>query len=447
MKLRGEVLRDLINKGDRVLVAVSGGADSMCLLHLVKEWKSEVDFYFAAVHVNHNLRGSEAKRDEEFVSLYCEKNNIDFISKSVDVLPYADKNQLTVEEAARELRYAAFDEVKKEFNFNKIAVAHNEDDQTETILMHIARGSSLKGARGMGKEVRYIIRPLIDFSRKEIEKYNKEHNVPCIFDSTNDDTSYRRNYIRKEIIPAFKRVYPGFSEAICTFSGHCREDDEFIESLVPYELIVKRKDEIRLLSDVYSLHISLKTRIIKRAFELLNIYADIEQKHILSIAELFKRRTGASISLPHGLYAIKEYDGIVISARKQITASKEIVFALGETIFDGFGKIYISEITDKDVARLGDGNHYLDKAKLPLGAVWRTRRDGDMFAKLGSGKKKLNDYFTDKKVPKRERDSVPVLAAGSNILAVAGLDISENAKITGKTKNIVKIVYQKDAKA
>ncbi len=444
MELDSNALNAYVFKGDRVVVACSGGADSMCLLSLMMEKQKDTDFELVVLHVNHNIRDEEADRDEKFVRDFCEKNKIKFVCKTVKALEYAKKFNKSIEQGARELRYDAFAKVLEEENANKIAVAHHKDDQAETILMHILRGSSIKGASGMASVSGNIIRPLLEFSRKDIEEYNKHHGVLSVEDSTNSDVNYRRNFLRHQVLPEIEKIYPGAINALCEFAKRCKVDDDFIESQVPEKFIVSGKNEVKILQEADEKADAVKMRLVKKAFEKLGIFADIEQKHMKAVCELFKMKSGSSVSLPCSLYGIKVYDGVIISKRKKHEKQTEQPFVLGELTFKNFGKIYAINITDKQDPEFGDGNHYLDFAKIPFSAVWRTRKDGDLFTKFGSGTKKLNDYFTDKKVERNKRDLIPVLAVGNKILAVAGMDISENVKITSKTEQIIKIIYAKE---
>lgn len=441
MSLDFNVLNPFVFKNDKVIVACSGGADSMCLLSLMMEKQKQTDFEIVVLHVNHNIRDGEAQRDADFVKDFCEKNNLKFVLESVKALEHAKKNKKTVEQSARELRYDVFKKVLEKENANKIAVAHHKDDQAETILMHIFRGSSLKGASGMSSVSGNIIRPLLDFSREDIGKYNEIHKIENIEDSTNSDVNYRRNFIRKEVLPKIEEIYPGAIGSICEFAKRCKVDDDFIMGQIPQNSFDLKKNEIKIYQSVDNFQDAVKIRAIKLAFEKLGFFADIEQKHLRAVSELFKMKSGSKISLPMSLYASKVYDGVVISKHKKQELMQEEKFVLGELEFKGFGKICSFDITDKQDPEFGDGNHYVDFAKIPFSAVWRMRKDGDVFAKFGSGTKKLNDYFTDKKVERSLRDNIPVLAVGNKILVVAGLDISENVKISSKTEQIVKIVY------
>lgn len=441
MGISCKIIEGYLTQNDKILVGVSGGADSMCLLDVLQKAQQHMNFQLIAVHVNHKLRGEESNRDELFVKKYCEQKGIAFIAKSIDVEKHAKKYAKSIEQAARELRYALFDEIMQKEKATVLAVAHHKDDQAETVLMHIARGSSLKGARGMALKSGYILRPLLNFTRKDIEQYNKENKVPSIKDSSNDDINYSRNFFRHKVIPDMEKVYPDVVNAVCKFADKCAMDDDFINSCIPAKLIVCGDDYVKILNQVGNMHFAISSRIIKNAFEQLGAYYDIEQKHILQIIELFKMKNGNKISLPFKMIAFKEYDGIVITFKKLVSDEAIFPFVIGETVIPEYGEIKTSLLSEIEFPEFGDGNHYVDFESIPADSVWRKRQDGDIFAKIGSGNKKLNDYFTDKKIPQRLRDQIPILAHGNKILLIAGLDISDSVKITGGTSSIVKITY------
>ena len=443
MKVSCKVFDGLITKNDRVLIGVSGGTDSMCLLHLLSKARQEIGFEIIAVHINHKLRAEESDRDEDFVKEYCEKNDIKLVCKSVDVLNHAKKYGKTVEQAARELRYEVFESIMQKEKATMLAVAHHKDDQAETVLMHIARGSSLRGAMGMQIKSGNIIRPLLNFTRQDIEEYNKENKIPSVKDSSNDDVNYNRNYIRHKVIPALGKIYPDVVNSLYKFASKCAIDESFIQSVVPYNLVEVSEKAVKIKAEVDGLHQAIKTRIAKYAFERLGAYFDIEEKHILEVLELFKMKNSSKINLPFKITAYKEYDGVVLTLNKFEITNSVYQFAKGKTVVKGYGEIHVKVLTEKQSPEFGDGNHYVDFESIPTTAVWRTRQDGDVFAKIGSGTKKLNDYFTDKKIPVRLRDSIPVLASENKVFVVAGLDISDSVKITAGTDIIAQISYVK----
>ena len=269
MALDHRVLSDVINEGDCIVVGVSGGADSMCLLDLLCKHKSICNYQLFVVHVNHHIRDKEAERDEKFVERWCQEKKISFICKHINTIEYAKQNSMTTEQAARELRYKVFDEEIKKLKANKLFVAHNKDDQAETILMHIARGSSMRGARGMAKNKKNIYRPLLAYSRTEIELYNRSNGVDFVTDSSNLENKYTRNRIRREVLPKFKEAYPNIVDSLCLFAERCSRDDSFIEGLVPYKLLSVNKDSATINIEIVNLHYALSSRLIKKLLKKL----------------------------------------------------------------------------------------------------------------------------------------------------------------------------------
>lgn len=441
MTLDFNVLRKYIIKNDKVLVGVSGGADSMCLLDLVYKYSKLVDFEFCAIHINHHIRDKEAKRDEDFVKQYCLNNGIDCKVIHIDAKQYAVGQGKTVEQAGRELRYQEFNKELEQRGASKILVAHHSGDQAETILMHISRGSSMKGARGMLEKNGNIVRPLLQFSKEQILEYIENNGIPCIEDSSNQETKYARNFVRLEVLPKLKELYPDIEKTLCAFASHCSRDEDFIESILPKNIVIENKGKVYISKDIINTHMAVSTRLVKKAFEMLQVFADVEEKHIMMVLQLFELKNGSEISLPHNVIAFKEYDNVALVLGKKKNKITENIFTLGETKIKGYGSIFAVDITGKQDPEFGDGNHYVDYQKIPMNAVWRTRQEGDVFSKLGAGSKKLADYFTDKKVPKRIRDLIPILAVGNKVLVVAGFDISDWVKISADTEQIVKLIY------
>jgi len=433
-------LSTLIKKGDKVMVGLSGGADSMCLLDLVAKFNTNLEFDFFAVHINHGLRDLEAQRDQDFVVEYCQKNKIKIICKNIKTKEYARKNNKTIEQAGRELRYKTFKEVLENEGANKLLVAHHKNDQVETVLMHICRGSSLSGARGMELENNKVVRPLLNYTRAEIEGYIQSNNIPFIEDSSNSDINYTRNYIRHNVLPNLEKIWPNVVNSIANFAEKVKEEDDYIDSLVPVTLLVIKNTKVTIKQEAEKLKLPILLRLIRKAFESLGKLVDIEKKHLLQVVELFVMKNGSQISLPNGLVAFKEYNGVVIAEKSKNVLRVKNQFVVGCIEVEGFGQICCQKIESEEV-QFGNGCHYVDLDKIPVSAIWRTRADGDVFAKLGSGTKKLNDYFIDKKISKQERDSIPILCDGNKVLVVAGYDVSENVKIDSSTDNIVKITY------
>lgn len=421
----------------RVLVAVSGGADSMALLSLMLNLQKDINFYMEVIHINHNLRGVESDDDERLVVAFCKDKKIPCVVRSVDVITNKNKNKQTLEQAARNLRYMEINKYKELNKFDFVIIAHNNDDNAETILMHICRGSGLRGATGI-KENDKILRPLLDYSKEEIVEYVNQNKIPFREDSSNKDTRYVRNFIRHEILPKLEEIYPNVKENLSRFAEIARLDDEFVNENVDYNVIKKQNNLIKLHISVFDQKEPIINRIIYKVINELNIFADIEHKHLKLIKELSNMKNGNYICLPHNLNVYREYDYLVFTL-KDIKHEKTdyCLYKVGETKFNGFS-INICEVSSDEV-EFGDGNLYFDLDSIPNDSVFRAKKDGDVIHKLNSGTKNFSDYLTDKKVPLRSRNNITVLAHEDKVLLALGLDISDDIKITSSTNRIGKL--------
>lgn len=218
----------LIKAGERVGVAVSGGSDSMALLSMLKSLKEKLNIELFVLHINHSIRGEESDRDEQFVQDFCKENGLPFYCKRVDALGYTQENKLSLEQGARILRYHAFAKFKQELNLDVICLAHHKEDQAETLLMHIGRGSGLKGLVGMEYKNSYFARPLLCLNKQEIMDFLKSNLIAYVDDSTNQDDEYSRNFVRHNLIPAYKEKYSGVVDNLCSLSAMAKETNEFL---------------------------------------------------------------------------------------------------------------------------------------------------------------------------------------------------------------------------
>ena len=423
---------DLIAKGDRVGVAVSGGSDSMALLTFLESISNQAGFSIVALHINHGIRKG-ARKDAGFVAKYCKENNIEHISTVVDVPAHAKRHKIGIEQAARELRYEALSEIATRKKLNKIALAHHQADQAETILMHIFRGSGAAGAKGMEPKRGIYIRPFLETPKTDIVAYNYRLQIPYIEDETNQDENYARNFIRHQVMPMIQREWRGVEKNIIDFGKNCRKDEEYISSLVDTNSFNTSENVVRVPLSLFFYHDAVVNRIILAALETLNERENIERKHIKLITTLARTgENGSKTDLPNNLFAVREYEYLSIVKRQPPSVSRVYSFKIGKTNFAEYGIINVSKtISYKDA--LSRGLMTLDVDSVPRGAKWRTRKDGDTFTKFGGGTKTLNAYLIDIKVPTRLRDKIPVLAHNSEILAIAGIQIADRVKVTPKT--------------
>lgn len=298
---------NLIKSGDKIVLGVSGGPDSITMLDILKDLKETMNFEIYVVHVNHMIRGQDAINDQKYVENYCNKNNIEFYTKAIDVQEIAKSKKIGVEEAGRIARYEAFEEILKKTNSNKIATAHNKNDKVETIIMHILRGSGVSGLKGISPiRDNKFIKPLIECSREEIEKYSEINKLnPCI-DKTNFENSYTRNKIRNIVIPYIKEQFnPNIVETIERLSEVISSEDEYISEITQKEyeklLISKQENQIEIkLKEFNILDNVIKSRLILLVVK--NIFGSIqgiEKINIVDIIKLCKNNIGNKFLMPN----------------------------------------------------------------------------------------------------------------------------------------------------
>lgn len=398
----------------------------MCLLSLYADSGAEI----VAVNVEHGIRGEESICDSRFVASYCQKAGVNLLRFTVDAPARAKKEGISLELAARALRYEIFDGLLQDGIADRVALAHHLDDQTETILMRLFRGTGIRGLRGITDRKGYI-HPLIGYKKSEILDYCREKNIPFVEDATNSDLSYTRNYIRKEIAPAISVRYPGFEYAVERLALSAAETEEFLIS----EITPARKAGGAAYLPVLALtrHAAIAKKSVTEALRLIGIEKDIESVHLEEIISLKNAENNSRINLPFGVDAVKEYGEIAFLPRRGRESFFES-FDLKKTYyFGGFG--YSFEPCGGIVKGIS-----FDADMIPADAVVRTRGTGDVFKRYAGGTKSLSDYLTDKRLPARIRDKLLVIASGKNILAVLGIEVAEEVKITEKTKKIYKIL-------
>ena len=419
-------------EGARIALAFSGGRDSVALADLMLA--AGADFF--AVHVEHGIRGENSVRDAEFAAAFCGERGIGLCTVSVDAPAYAEGGKLTLEQAARELRYSVFDGLISAGECDLVALAHHADDQTETVLMRVLRGTGIKGLRGMSERSGRYIRPLLSLPRSEIDAYIAEKRLPFVEDETNSDESYTRNFIRAEL-RRIKSRFPAVNEAVARLAANAAEADAFIDKLAPYPEI--SEGEARLPLSAFREGV-LGKRAVARACAALGVVQDIEEKHFAAVLSLAGGAAGKRVELSHGIVAHRESEAVVFTRGESVAEEFEEPFPAC-----GCGEICGVKLEPVDPCdmRAGDGALYADLDKIPRDAVLRRRRAGDRIVKFGGGKKSFGDYLTDKKIPLRRRPELVVCAAGSNILFAAGVDISESVRVTGKTTRAVKITLIK----
>lgn len=427
----------LINKGEVIGVGVSGGTDSMALLHYLHSISDELDFEVVGVHIDHNIRENSAE-DASFVLNYCRENGIRAYKFKVDVPKLAQERGVSLEVAARDARYGVFDALVKKCAVDKIAIAHHMSDQAETILLNLFRGTGISGAKGMDliRDGIYI-RPMLFTDKKEILKYIDDNQIPYVEDYTNADTTFSRNYIRNEILPLIMKRWPAVIEKLVSFSKACYDDDEYINSQIIEDAFILEEKTVKIPNSYFLYPNAIVSRMIFKALRQIGVNKDIERKHVELIKDLaINGKNGAKIDLPLNVTAIKEYDYLSILNKEKEKIVLDLPFKLGEFSVKGFGTVEVKRTRSN---KLEDRELILDGKKVPKDAIWRFKESGDTFEKFGGGTKKLKDYFIDKKVPARLRSITPVLASGKEILAIAGVEVSDKVKVDENSTAVYKI--------
>ncbi|MGB4661611.1 MAG: tRNA lysidine(34) synthetase TilS [Mobilitalea sp.] len=459
---------NMIDKGDRIVVGVSGGADSVCLLHILSEFREEMGITIFAVHINHGIRGKEAKRDEQYVEQLCRDWNIDYSSYQYDVKKQARVEGISEEEAGRKLRYQAFQDTCRQKNCSKIAVAHNKNDNAETVLFHLFRGTGIKGLTGIepmrvmkaeDKDI-VLIRPLLCLERSEIEEYLKKHKIAYQTDSTNLTEDYSRNKIRHKVLAyATCEINSGSVGNIASAALQLKEIEEYLQNNIDqrYQDLVKKENEEYLFSvaSFCKEPVVLQKGMIRKILEnLAGKSKDLEAKHVDEIMELCSKQVGRQINLPYGIIAHKNYEDIRLYCGRNQNAdlkdetNKEVGKPIQITIP---GQIEIPQIKAVLVAKKmkykkddsiskSSCEKWFDYDKIENTVEIRTRKEGDYIQinDLG-GRKKLKDYFIDHKIPSRERDNQILIADGSHIMWILGTGerMSEKYKVDETTTNIL----------
>ena len=447
----------MFNKGDKVIVAVSGGPDSICLLHLLNQLKKQLEINLIVAHVNHCLRGVEADKDQEFVHNFCDDLKIECYSKRIDINEIAEMNNVSMESAGRDARYEYFNELKDKLKANKVALAHNANDQAETVLMRIIRGTGLEGLVGI-KPVRagIFVRPLINISRKEIEEYCINNNINPKIDKTNFESIYTRNKIRIDLIPYIEKNFNSdIINGLIRLGDTAKKDNDFIENYVDISYkkhCYNKQGKVIIKSEAFNEEEAILSRLIRRTFQEINgnLY-NFEKVHVYDIINIQKQGTGKEVTLPSGVNAINEYGDIIITKEEKSLDIKkyEVILNIGEeNSIQHIGKTIKLKLLDYDKKinlkeKSNIRNFDFDKIKGSI--IVRNRRNGDKFIPFGmSGTKKLKDLFIDLKVKKSERSKIPLICFGEDIAWIVGYRVSEKFKITEDTKSILQIKLESE---
>lgn len=446
----------MIADGERVVVGVSGGPDSVTLLHCLWRLRDERRMELHVAHVNHMLRGEASDEDEKYVRELGRRLGVAVRVERVDVGAVAREKHLSREEAGREARYGFFFRLATEVGAAKIAVGQHADDQAETVLMRLVRGSGIDGLAGIPpvREGR-VVRPLIEVTRGEIERYCREHKLQPRTDASNLEPEFARNKVRLVLLPLLEAEFnPRIRETLARTASVLREEAQFLAQCgAAAAARMARRDEGRVeieLRELASLHPAMRRRVVREAIRLCGGETGrLQAVHIDGVTKLLEEGgVGARLSLPGGIGVRRTYGSLVISsspARAGGPPSFERVLNIpGETPVEELGLVVEARVIDEGVRADAARNAvafegYFDYNRLRTPLVVRTRRRGDKFQPLGmSGTKSLKEFFIDLKVPREERDFVGIVCdAEGEVVWVVGLRVDDRWKVTDATRRVL----------
>lgn len=445
-----------------LLVAVSGGPDSICLLHALNGLKKELGLRLQVVHLDHQLRGEASAADAQYVLDLCHELKIPVVIEQRDVKAYQKEHKLSLEEAARDVRYSFFAELAESIGAERVAIGHTLDDHVETILLNLLRGTGTRGLRGLQPVRRShstkgrltIIRPLLQVSRQETAAYCRRHRLHPREDITNRSLTLARNRIRLELLPLLKTYNPDITEALLRTASIAGDDIAFLEKTAARysKKIVGKQDNVISLNKqpMLKLPVSLQRLVLRQSIEnILGTLKDIEARHIEEMLEFLEKPAGKKISLPYGLYFVSEYDRFLLGQGQDsfspFSPLKEVVKLdlPGSVEMEGW-KIDASIVPPQKISN-DKFTAYLDADLIKGELTVRSRRPGDRFQPLGMAEeKKVGRFMIDTRIPQLWRDRVPVVCSGKQVVWVVGYRIDGRFKITEKTISAVRIrFYQK----
>ncbi len=456
----------LVTDGARLVVAVSGGPDSVSLLHILSALRKELDIELHVAHLNHQLRGAESEADADYVTELAKRLGIPATVESRDVRVYQSSHRLSLEEAAREVRYAFLAEVAVTVGAARVAVGHTADDHVETILMHLLRGSGTRGLRGLLPVSRWpssdtgltIIRPLLEMTREETAAYCRRHHLHPRSDASNLSQEPLRNRVRHRLLPELRKYNPQVIEALRRTARIAADDLDFIDSEAARrwgEVAHRDGDAVVIDKSTFlALPFALKRHLLRNSIDtLLGNLKDIEAGHIEDVMAALDKPAGRTIGLPGGLSFTIEYDRYVLSPDSSSLCPFPILQSESALNIPGLTRVPDWDIdaillTPSEAMNPGekadDFTAFFDYGVTGDNLTVRRRRPGDRFQPLGMGQpKKLNQFMIDARIPRGWRQRIPVVVSPGQIVWVVGWRIDERVKVRPDTKIVLRLDFKR----
>ncbi|MBQ6430893.1 MAG: tRNA lysidine(34) synthetase TilS [Oscillospiraceae bacterium] len=424
----------LFTAGDRVIAAVSGGADSMAMLWCLHSFRAELGITVSAAHFNHGIRGAEADEDEAFVRAFCEAHGIEFCAGRADVAPFAKESGMTLEEAAREKRYGFLLSLPGD----KIATAHNADDNAETVLLHLLRGSGLRGLCGIPPRRGKIVRPMLSVSREEILQFLNEENIPWREDRTNGEDDCLRNRLRHHVMPLLYEEAPFLRRNLLRRCELLRSEDDLLDKLAG-ELLKPEGDGYRIAPIL-----SAADPLQKRALRLIlreHLPQNAAQRHIDALQRLVHSDDpSAQLDLPNGLTARRRYDVLLIQKDGELPSFPETALNVPGVTRIPHLRLRVVCAVEENFQKQGN-TAFQFAVKYDMIATdvltLRPRRTGDRMQMDGGYTKTLKKLLIEQRIPRDRREALPVLTDGKRVLAVLGLGVSADCRAEERQRALV----------
>lgn len=438
--------KQMLMPGMEVLVGFSGGADSTALLLLLKEYGGKHEIGVRAVHVHHGIRGASADRDQAFCAKFCQDRGIPLRIYRRDVPAYAAAHRMGLEEAGREVRYGIFSRCLEDGFGERVALAHHQNDQAETMLFRLARGTGLRGLCGMEPVRLPYIRPLLCVTKQEVTDWLISRNISWVEDGSNEEVEYARNRIRKTILAPMEEAWPGTVGRIAGTAELLRETENYLD----YERNRAWNRYAKEINNDYAidlqaftdLHPAMQKLVLRKGMEMLTGGKDLEAVHVEQLLQLVHGKRGGRTDLPGHAYGQLGYEALYL--RKKVSAKREalpgIPLKIGENVFAGqIFSASVEEAAENEKIPTKRYTKWFDYDKIKQDTVLRNRKPGDYLANRAGSHKKLKEYFIDEKIPREDRDRMVLLADGNHIMWAVGMRISEEYKVTEKTRRILKV--------
>ena len=448
------IKENLLSPGERILVGLSGGADSLALLILLDHIKEDLGIFIGAAHLNHDLRGKFADEDEAYCKDFCEIRKIPFYSRKVDVKAYAKMNKISVELAGREIRYAFFKDIMINKEYDKCATAHHLDDQAESILLNLMRGASLSGLTGMQPKREEFIKPLLFIQKKQLLDYLKAQDITPREDESNQESLYQRNKVRNHLIPYMKEHFnENIEETLVRMGRLLQTDLDFLNHVVEKEAktliqVNEKSQQIILKKEAFQLDEAILSRLILEAIRLIkHNLIDIEEIHVKDIMALGYKETGKNIYLKEGIMVRNNYGELIFEKNLGEEPKDPLEIWLdipGE--YRVLGKKITLRIIEKHEMKKDKNLRFFNGDLLENKILLRHRKDGDTMRPLGmGGYKKIKNILIDRKIDREKRDKLLIFQNNKDIFYIGEMMISDDYKVKESTGKIVEIgIFEED---